>query len=106
LRQASLGRSRAEALVSVAEKTGVQDFITLAAAINQGEELGTSLGDVLRRQAEDLRALRAQRAREQAQKMPVWMTIPLVFCFLPAMGAVIVVPSILNLIDFATGLGD
>jgi hypothetical protein len=31
------------------------------------------------------------------------MTIPLALCFMPAMGAVIVVPSIVNLVDFVGG---
>ena len=33
------------------------------------------------------------------------MTIPLALCFMPAMGAVIVVPSVLNLLDFIGELG-
>lgn len=105
LRQVGLGRSRREALAFVSDRTGVQDLVNLSASIVQGEELGTSMGDVLRRQSEDLRALRAQRARERAQRAPVLMTIPLVLFFMPAMGAVIVVPSILNLVDFVGELG-
>jgi tight adherence protein C len=105
LRQVALGRSRRDALAFVAERTGVQDLVSLAASIVQGEELGTSMGDVLRRQSEDLRALRAQRARERAQRAPVLMTIPLVLCFMPAMGAIIVVPSIINLVEFVGDLG-
>ena len=76
------------------------DLVSLAASVSQGEELGTSMGDVLRIQAEELRAMRAQRARERAQRAPVLMTIPLVIFFLPAMGAVVIVPAILNLVDF------
>lgn len=104
LRQVALGRSRRDALAFVAQRTGVQDLIGLSNAIIQGEELGTSMGDVMRRQSEDLRALRAQRARERAQRAPVLMTIPLVLFFLPAMGAVIVVPAILNLVEFVQDL--
>jgi hypothetical protein len=33
------------------------------------------------------------------------MTIPLVLCFMPAMGAVVVVPSILNLVRFTNSIG-
>ncbi|MGE5597575.1 MAG: type II secretion system F family protein, partial [Hyphomicrobiales bacterium] len=105
LRQVGLGRSRRDALTYVADRTGVEDLIQLAAAINQGEELGTTLGDVLRHQAKELRAIRKQRAQEAAQRAPVLMTIPLALCFLPAMGAVVVVPSILNLINFIQDLG-
>ncbi|MCK9520620.1 MAG: type II secretion system F family protein, partial [Dehalococcoidia bacterium] len=105
LKQVGLGRARRDALAYVANRTGVPDLVAIAAAINQGEELGTTLGDVLRLQANDLRALRRQRAQEAAQRAPVLMTIPLALCFLPAMGAVVVVPSILNLINFVGGLG-
>jgi tight adherence protein C len=105
LRQVGLGRSRRDALAYVADRTGVQDLVGLASSIAQGEELGTSMGDVLRRQSEDLRTLRAQRARERAQRAPVLMTLPLVMFFLPAMGAVIVVPSIIHLVHFVQNLG-
>ncbi len=105
LRQVGLGRSRREALGFVSERTGVQDLVGLSSSIVQGEELGTSMGDVLRRQSEDLRALRAQRARERAQRAPVLMTIPLVLFFLPAMSAVIIVPAIINLVSFVGDLG-
>lgn len=104
LRQVGLGRSRREALAHIAERTGVPDLIGLSSSIIQGEELGTTMGDVLRRQSEDLRALRAQRARERAQRAPVLMTIPLVIFFLPAMGAIIVVPTAINLVDFVQDL--
>jgi tight adherence protein C len=95
-----LGRARRDALKYAADRTGVQDLITLAAAINQGEELGTTMGDVMRRQAKELRTLRRQRIQEAAQRAPVKMTIPLATCFLPAMAAIVVVPSILNLLNF------
>lgn len=105
LRQVGFGRSRREALNHVAARTGVPDLLTLAAAINQGEELGTTVGDVLRVQAQELRTLRRQRAQEAAQRAPVLMTIPLALCFLPAMGAVVVVPSILNLVQYFSDFG-
>lgn len=106
LRQVGFGRSRRDALDYVAARTGLPDLIDLSAAVSQAEDLGTSLGDVLRVQAEELRLKRRQRAQEAAQRAPVLMTIPLALCFLPAMGAVVVVPSILNLIDFAGNLGN
>lgn len=100
LREAGLGRARRDALKYAADRTGVNDLIALAAAINQGEELGTTMGDVMRRQARELRLLRRQRIREAAERAPVKMTIPLATCFLPAMAAVVIVPSILNFQQF------
>jgi tight adherence protein C len=106
LKQAALGLSRKEALSRVAERTGVPEFIGLAAAVAQGEALGTPVGDVLRLQAEDLRAARRERAQASAQRAAVKMTIPLVLCFMPAMGAVVVVPSILNLVRVVGDIGN
>lgn len=105
LRETGLGRPRREALVGVAERTGVPDFVRIAAAVAQAEETGTSLGDVLRIQAEELRVERRQRAQEAAQKAPVKMTIPLALCFLPAMFAVIIVPPVTNLVRFIGDIG-
>lgn len=105
MRQVGLGRPRRVALMDVAERTGVPDLVALAAAIQQGDELGTSLGDVLRRQAVELRLMRRTRAQIAAQRAPVLMTIPLALCFLPAMVAVVVVPAALNFMDFVQDLG-
>lgn len=106
LKQAGLGLSRKDALLDVAERSGVRQLVALATSVSRGEELGTSLGDVLRLQAEDLRAERRERAHSAAQRAPVLMTIPLVVCFMPAMAAVVIVPSILNLIRFVGTIGN
>jgi tight adherence protein C len=105
LKEVGLGRPRRDALAHVANRTGVPDLVRIALAVVQAEEMGTTLGDILRTQAEELRLTRRQRAQEAAQKAPVLMTIPLALCFLPAMVAVVIVPSILNLIRFVGDLG-
>ncbi len=104
LRQVGMGRPRREALAYVADRTGVQVLIRLASAVAQAEAVGTSLGDVLRMQSDDLRVARREKARQAAMRAPVMMVIPLVVCFLPAMGVVILVPSILNLLGFLGNL--
>jgi tight adherence protein C len=105
LKQAGLGLSRRAALVDISERTGVPQLIGLASAVSQGEELGTPISDVLRLQSEDLRQDRRERAQSAAQRAPVLMTIPLVVCFMPAMAAVVIVPSILNLVRFTNSIG-
>jgi tight adherence protein C len=104
LRQVGLGRSRREALNHIAKRTGVRDLVRLASAVTQAEAVGSSLGDVLRMQAADLRLARKQRAERAAHRAPVLMTIPLVVCFVPAMGIVIIVPTIISLLDFVNAL--
>jgi tight adherence protein C len=100
LRQVGLGRTRQEALEDIAYRSGADDLIRLAATVAQAAEVGTTIGDVIRIQARELRALRRTRAQEAAQRAPVLMVIPLVFCFLPSMFAVIIVPSLIKFLDY------
>jgi len=104
LRQVGLGRSRREALGHIAKRTGARDLVRLASAVTQAEAVGSSLGDVRRVQAADLRLARKQRAEQAAHRAPVLMTIPLVACFVPAMGIVVIVPTIISLLDFVNAL--
>lgn len=105
LRQVGLGRSRQAALEDIAERSGADGLLRLAAIVAQSGAVGTSMGDVLRIQAAELRTARRLKAQEAAARAPIWMTIPLALCFMPAMGAVIVVPSILRLLDSIGELG-
>jgi tight adherence protein C len=105
LKQVGLGRSRRDALADVAQRSGVDELIKLSNSVAQATEVGTTIGDVLRLQATELRANRKLKAQEAAQRAPVLMVIPLALCFMPAMAAVVIVPSILHLLDFVGGLG-
>lgn len=99
LRQVGMGRPRRDALTYVAERTGARDLVRLAAAVTQAELVGASLGDALRMQAGDIRVARRRRAEQAARRAPVLMTIPLIMCFVPAMGIIVVVPSLINLMS-------
>ncbi len=102
LRQVGMGRPRRDALTYVGDRTGARDLVRLAAAVTQAELVGASLGDALRMQAVDLRVARRRRAEQAARRAPVLMTIPLVACFVPAMGIIVVVPSLINLMNFVS----
>lgn len=105
LKQVGLGRSRRDALEDIAQRSGVKELIKLSASVAQATEVGTTIGDVLRLQAAELRAERRVKAQEAAQRAPVLMVIPLALCFMPAMAAVVIVPSILHLLRFVGELG-
>lgn len=93
LTEMRLGKPRDQALTDLGERTGVDDLRSFVAAVCFISELGGSLTDVLRVQAEAMRVKRRQRAEEKAMKAPVKMMFPLVFFILPTLFIVILGPA-------------
>lgn len=93
LRDMALGRGRREALRDIGERTGVPDVITFVGAVIHAETTGSPIGDVLRVQADAMRVRRRQRVEQAAQKMPVWMTFPLILFLLPSLFIAILGPA-------------
>ncbi|HEY9746691.1 MAG TPA: type II secretion system F family protein [Oculatellaceae cyanobacterium] len=78
------GRPRKEALLDMAERTGVEDFNSIINAIVQSYEMGSSVAHTLRVQADALRVKRLTKAEEKANKIPVKMVIPIYVFLFPA----------------------
>ncbi len=93
------GASRADAMRAMEQRTNVPEIRSFVLAILQADTFGVSIGRVLRGQAEEMRIKRRQLAQEQAQKAPVKMMIPLVFCIFPALFVVVIGPAIINIRD-------
>lgn len=101
LREIGLGKMRREALRELAERTGVPDLTTFVNAVIQAEQMGSSVGQVLRVQSAQLRVRRRQRAEAQAYKAPVKMIFPLVLCIFPTLFIVILGPAVITIMrDF------
>jgi len=104
LREIGLGKQRRQALVELGDRTGVPDLVTFVNAVVQAEQMGSSVGTVLRVQADQLRVRRRQRAEEQAYKAPVKMIFPLVLCIFPTLFIVILGPAAITIMqDFPAG---
>jgi len=99
LRDISLGKSRKEAMRELGERTGVPDLISFVNAVIQAESMGSSVGTVLRVQAEQLRVRRRQRAEAQAYRAPVKMLFPLVLCIFPTLFIVILGPAVITIMQ-------
>jgi tight adherence protein C len=99
LREIGLGKMRREALRELADRTGVPDIITFVNAVIQAEQMGSSIGAVLRVQSDQLRTRRRQRAEEQAYKAPVKMIFPLVLCIFPTLFIVILGPAVITIMQ-------
>jgi tight adherence protein C len=95
-----MGIPRHQALRNLADRVRIQELSTFVAVILQSDQLGMSIKDTLRAQADQMRVERRFRAQEQARKMPLKMLFPLALLIFPAMFAVILGPSIPVLMDF------
>jgi tight adherence protein C len=71
----------------------VADVTSFIAAILQADQLGVSIGKVLRIQSEQMRIKRRQRAEERAHQAPVKMMFPMVFLIFPSMFVVLLGPA-------------
>jgi len=89
LQEMQIGKSRAEAMRAMAERSRVPELRAFVSALTQSTELGIPVANVLREQAREMRVRRRQRAEAQAQKVPVKMTFPLIGCLLPALFVVV-----------------
>ena len=92
-----VGSSRQEALKKMAERIDTSEMSGFVRALIQADQLGISLGRILRVQASDTRLKRQALAEEKAMKAPIKMLFPLVAFIFPAMFIVILGPAFLNL---------
>src|SRR5471030_2183481 len=93
------GKGRVDALRNLAERTGVDDIVSLVAMLVQTDKFGTSVAQSLRVHSETVRTKRRQRAEEAAAKTGVKMVFPLVFCIFPAIWVVTIGPAALKFIE-------
>jgi tight adherence protein C len=91
------GSSRADAMRAMEGRTNVPEIRSFVLAILQADAFGVSIGRVLRAQADEMRIKRRQLAQEKAQKAPVKMLIPMVFCIFPALFVVVLGPAMINI---------
>jgi tight adherence protein C len=97
LHEIRIGSSRADALRAMTDRTEVPDLRAFIMAMLQADTFGVSISRLLRAQAEEMRTRRRLRAQEQAQKAPIKMLFPLVFCIFPAIFVVILGPAMIQI---------
>jgi tight adherence protein C len=103
LREMQIGKGRAEALRALAERTNVDDLKSFVTAMVQADSFGIPIANVLRIQSSEMRTKRRQRAEEKAQKVPVKITVPLIFCILPCLFIAVMGPAVIHIMDSFAG---
>lgn len=79
------GRSRLACFQRLRDRVDVPSLTILVSALITAEQLGASIAEVLRTQADDIRSRRREQALAHAQTAPVKLVFPLFFCFLPGL---------------------
>jgi tight adherence protein C len=103
LNEIRVGEARPVALRKLAERVGAPELSNFVRAVIQADQLGISLGRILRVQAADTRHRRQAAAEEKAMKAPIKMMFPTVLLIFPAMFIVILGPAMLNLLKVFKG---
>jgi tight adherence protein C len=92
-----IGESRRNALQKMVTRVDTPELASFVRAIIQADELGISLGRILKVQAADTRNKRQAAAEEKAMKAPIKMLFPTALFIFPAMFIVILGPALLDL---------
>jgi tight adherence protein C len=103
INEVQLGYSRRDALTRLAMRTGVPEIRSFVGLIIQSDELGTSLVELLRNYAADMRFRRLNRAEKLAAQASTKMLIPLFIFIFPTVFIMMLAPMMKSLM--AGGLG-
>ena len=98
-RQSEVGSLRM-ALSDWANRLDTPEVRQVATLLARGDQLGAQLGGTLLDQADQFRTARKALATMQANRTPVFLTFPLMFCFAPAVLILLMSPAFMQLNDF------
>ncbi len=105
LQEMQIGVGRSDAIRAMGERTNLPDLRQFSTAMVQADAFGIPIANVLRIQAKEMRIKRSQRAEEAAQKVPVKILFPLIFCILPSLFVVILGPAVISILTNLFGIG-
>jgi len=103
LQEMQIGRGRTDALRSMADRTNLPDLRAFVSSMVQADAFGIPIGQVLRVQSSEIRVKRRQWAEEMAQKVPVKILIPLIFCIMPCLFIAVLGPAGITIMDNFSG---
>jgi tight adherence protein C len=104
LQEMQIGMGRADAIRAMGERSHLAELRGFATAMVQADAFGIPIGQILRVQSTEMRTRRRQRAEELAQKVPVKILFPLIFCILPTLFVAILGPAGITIMENMGGM--
>jgi tight adherence protein C len=98
LQDINAGREQSKALDLLAYRTQSAELKSLASVLNSGETFGVGVSASLAVFALNQRQTRFLDAEGRAGRIPALITLPLLFCIMPAVLAVIILPTAISVI--------
>ncbi len=98
-REVQLGKTRREALRDMADRVQQPDVRAVTNALVQADELGVSIGAILRIQADQMRVRRFLNAEKLANEAPVKLLFPLIGFIFPAVFLILLGPIAVQVIE-------
>ena len=96
-KQVELGKTRKDALKDLAKRVQLTDLSTITSSLIQADQLGSSIGPILRVQSDMHRIRRGQRAEKAAMEAPDKMLMPLLLCIFPAVFIMLFAPLFIQM---------
>ncbi len=103
LKEIRIGASRAEALREMAARLDMAEISSFVAILISADEMGSSIGKVLRQQSEQIRLERTLAAEREGAKAATKILGPMFLLILPAIFITLGAPFILNLMKQGGG---
>ncbi|NLB34941.1 MAG: type II secretion system F family protein [Elusimicrobia bacterium] len=97
--EVALGKSRERALKDMSERIQNPYVDSVVNSLTQAIRLGSSIGPIIRQQAEQLRIERFLKAEKQAAESPVKMLFPMVVFIFPTVFIMLFAPMVLHFIN-------
>ncbi len=104
LNEIRMGKSRGDAFKELGERTKMDELASFIGAVIQADQLGVSVGSILRIQSDTIRVRRRQFIEEVSMKAPIKMLFPLIFFIFPAIFVVVLGPAVINIIKVFAGM--
>lgn len=98
-KEVKMGKPRRDAMRDLAERINNDSVTTFVTAVIQADQLGLSLGKVLRSQSDQIRHKRRQEVEEAAMKAPIKMLIPMIIFIFPVVFIILLGPAVIMLIE-------